>query len=300
MNRGGLTLAAVAEDWPLARPFVISRSARTQARVVTLSVDDGQARGYGECQPNSRYGETAEEVIEQLNALDGRFGSVDALRAVAPASRAARNALDCALWDLAAKRRGCRVWDLLGLDAPGDIVTAVTVSLGPPDTMARHAAELVAGGARLLKLKLGGDGDMARVRAVRAAAPDVRLVADANESWTPDMLAPNLAAMAACGVELLEQPLPADADDALAGLDRPLPVCADESCLDVDSLPRLVGRYDAVNVKLDKTGGADTRPGSVARGAKSRPENHDRLHARNLACHGTGPSSGGLGRLGGH
>jgi L-alanine-DL-glutamate epimerase-like enolase superfamily enzyme len=166
---------------------------------------------------------------------------------------AARNALDCAFWDFAAKRAGKPVHELAGLPAPKPLVTAYTISLAEPDVMAEQAAK--AAGRALLKVKLGSADDRARIMAVRRTAPNAELIVDANEGWTPANLADNLAACAQAGVTLVEQPLPADADDVLSHIARPLPVCADESVHARASLPGLVGKYDAVNIKLDKTGG---------------------------------------------
>jgi L-alanine-DL-glutamate epimerase-like enolase superfamily enzyme len=189
-----------------------------------------------------------------VKALNGLRGPLT--RARLPellAAGAARNALDCALWDLAAKQAGKRAWDLAGLAPPQPAMTCYTLSLGDPAQMAADAKAVPR--LKLLKLKLGGAGDPERMAAVRAARPDARIVADANEAWTVDQLEPFLAAAAAAGVELIEQPLPASDDAALAHIARPVPVCADESAHTAADLPRLTGRYDAVNIKLDKTGG---------------------------------------------
>jgi L-alanine-DL-glutamate epimerase-like enolase superfamily enzyme len=205
--------------------------------------------------PYARYGETVEQVaaaIEAMAADLARGLDRDGLQAAMPGG-AARNALDCAFWDLAAKRAQRPVHELLGLAAPKPLTTAYTISLGTPDAMAQAAAK--AADRALLKVKLGGGDDVARIAAVRRAAPGPELIVDANEGWTPDDLATNLAACAQAGVTLVEQPLPADRDDALAGLVRCVPICADESVHGSASLPALVGKYDAVNIKLDKTGG---------------------------------------------
>ncbi len=248
------------ESWPLAGSFTISRGTRTTAEPVVVELshsgDDGRVvLGRGECVPYARYGETVEGVIAAIEGLrpliqDGldRIG----LQKLLPAG-AARNALDCAYWDLEAKRAGHPVWQLCGLSPLEPVTTAYTLSLDTPDAMGRAAA---ANGARpLLKLKLAGPDDLARVEAVRANAPETRLIVDANEGWSLDdyvELAPKLAML---GVVLIEQPLPAGQDAPLAGMQRPVPVCADESCHATDSLTEIAGRYDAVNIKLDKTGG---------------------------------------------
>jgi L-alanine-DL-glutamate epimerase-like enolase superfamily enzyme len=244
-------LDATAEAWPLAQPFVIARGAKTQANVIVVRVSDGQRTGRGEAVPYARYEETVAGAIATLTAITqpvNRHRLADLL----PAG-AARNALDCALWDLEAKQSGTRAWTLAGLAEPQPVRTAYTLSLGAPDAMAASAKAVPH--LALLKLKLGGAGDPERIAAVRAARPDARLVADANEAWTSDMLGPFLAAAAAASVELVEQPLPADADAALAHMARPVAVCADESAHTSRDLDGLKAKYDAVNIKLDKTGG---------------------------------------------
>jgi len=222
---------------------------------VVAELFDGAHRGRGECVPYGRYGETLEAVAAQIGAMAAPIARGLDRAALQAAMRpgAARNALDCAFWDLAAKQSGRPVHEIAGLPPPQPLLTAYTISLAPPPEMAA-AAEKVADRA-LLKVKLGGGDDPARIAAVRRAAPRCALIVDANEGWTPDSLAENLAACADAGVTLVEQPLPADRDDALAKIARPLPVCADESVHASDSLAALAGKYDAVNIKLDKTGG---------------------------------------------
>jgi L-alanine-DL-glutamate epimerase-like enolase superfamily enzyme len=248
------------ETWPLAGSFTISRGTRTSAEPVvvelTHSGEDGRVvLGRGECVPYARYGETVDGVIAAIEGLRTRIeDGLDriGLQELLPPG-AARNALDCACWDLEAKRAGQPVWELAGLPPLAPVTTAYTLSLDTPEAMGRAAAANTA--RPLLKLKLAGPDDLARVEAVRANAPETRLIVDANEGWTLDdyvALAPKLAML---GVVLIEQPLPAGRDAALAGLPRPVPVCADESCHATDSLAELAGRYDAVNIKLDKTGG---------------------------------------------
>jgi len=246
---------ARAEAWPLREAFVISRSSRTHVDVVYVEITDGTHVGRGECQPNPRYDDTPEAAADGLNACIKAGVTRETDVQAWPLSPAAKNGLDCALWDLKAKRAGVRVWDLLGRKAPEPAPTVFTLSLGTPDAMADAARRAVADGKTRLKLKLGGEGDDARVAAVRAAAPAARLVADANEAWTPDMLGSYMKAMADAGIELLEQPLPAGQDDALVGLDRTIPICADESCHTADDVPALAAKYDMVNIKLDKCGG---------------------------------------------
>lgn len=247
------TLSASIERWPIAGSFTISRGAKTEAVVVVVEISQGGLIGRGECVPYPRYGETPEATLEAIQAMQERLaGGMDriALQAAMPAG-AARNALDCALADLAAKLAGKRIWELLGQPAPEPRTTAYTISLGTPEAMAEATAK--AAHRPLLKIKLGGDG--ARIAAVRKAAPTSELIVDANEAWREDNLAANLTACADAGVTLVEQPLPAGQDAALARIKRPVAVCADESVHDRASLEGLRGRYDAINIKLDKTGG---------------------------------------------
>ncbi|GLK55724.1 L-alanine-DL-glutamate epimerase-like enolase superfamily enzyme [Methylopila capsulata] len=252
-----VTLEARIERWPIAGSFAIARGAVTEVVTVVVELTDGRHRGRGECRPYSRYGETPDGVKVEIDGLGPEIAAgLDraALQARLPAG-AARNALDCAFWDLEAKRAGATVAALAGLPEPAPLVTAYTLSLGTPESM-RAAAETAA--ARpLLKVKLGGadDLDPARIAAVRDGAPDAELIVDANEGWTGAALARNLAACAEARVTLVEQPLPAADDALLATIDRPIPVCADESGHDRAGLAHLLGRYDAINVKLDKTGG---------------------------------------------
>jgi L-alanine-DL-glutamate epimerase-like enolase superfamily enzyme len=263
------TLAVAVERWPIAGGFTIARGSKTEAVVVVATVTDGAARGRGECVPYARYGETVDGVAAAIAAQRAAIaaGATRAdLQRTLPAG-AARNALDCALWDLEAKREGRRVWELAGLPAPVPVVTAFTLSLGTPESMAQAAAQ--ARDRPLLKVKLGGVGDAARIAAVRAAAPGATLVVDANEAWRPEDLAGHLAACVAAGVVLIEQPLPAGQDASLADARSPIPICADESFHDRASLDAMVGRYQAVNLKLDKTGGL-TEALEVARAAHAR------------------------------
>ena len=235
----------------LGQVFTISRGSRSEAQVLTCVVREGAHQGWGECVPYARYGETLDSVAAQIASLSGRV-TRQSLADVLP-SGAARNAVDCALWDLEAKTTGKRVWELAGLAAPGPEITAYTLSLDTPEAMRAQAAKHAH--RPLLKIKLGTPDDMPRLEAVRAGAPDARIIVDANEGWSAGVyadLAPHLVRL---GVALVEQPLPAGEDDALIGMDRPVPVCADESCHDRSSLPALKGKYDVVNIKLDKTGG---------------------------------------------
>jgi L-alanine-DL-glutamate epimerase-like enolase superfamily enzyme len=249
-----ITVSASIETWPIAGTFTISRGSKRAAEVVVVELSDGQHRGRGECVPYPRYGETAAGIIAAIDAAREPLSQgLDraGLQQLMPAG-AARNGVDCALWDLAAKRSSRPVHALAGLPAPRSLRTAYTISLGAPDTMAdaaRQAARL------LLKIKLGGAGDPDRLRAIRHAAPDAELIVDANEGWSRENLAENLAACADAGVTLVEQPLPATDDAALAEVVHPIPVCADESVHDRATLARLKGKYEAVNIKLDKAGG---------------------------------------------
>ena len=247
-------LVARIERWPIAGSFTISRGAKTKAVVVVVEISQGGHTGRGECVPYARYGETPETTLASVLAMQDRRNAFDRLTLqAAMGAGAARNAVDCALLDLQAKATGQRVWEVLGRPAPRACTTAYTISLGSPQAMA--AATAKAAHRPLLKIKLGGDGDGERIAAVRKAAPDSELIVDANEAWTPENLEQNLAECAELGVTLVEQPLPAGADRALARIRRPIAVCADESVHDLASLVGLRERYDAVNIKLDKAGG---------------------------------------------
>jgi len=243
------------ERWPIAGGFTIARGTKIEAVVVVASVTRRGITGRGECVPYARYGESVEGVVQALHAQAdplARGADRAEVQATMPPG-AARNALDCALWALAARSAGVPVWQLAGLPPPQPVTTAYTLSLGEPAAMAAAAARAAA--RPLLKIKLGGEGDEERIRAVRRAAPEATLIVDANESWTDATLARNLAACAAAGVALIEQPLPAGADAALEGFDSSVPLCADESFHGRDGLDALVRRYACVNLKLDKTGG---------------------------------------------
>src|SRR5690348_6703366 len=249
------TLDVRIERFPIAGSFTISRGAKTEAVTVVAEVRHGAHAGRGECVPYPRYNETPEQTLKVLQAMREAVAKGldrNGLQGAMPAG-AARNALDCAMIDLEAKRAGKRAWELLGRPAPPPCVTAYTISLGSPEKMA--AATAKAADRSLLKIKLGGDGDGERIAAVRRAAPNAELIVDANEAWLPANLEQNLAACAEAGVTLVEQPLPSDWDDMLGRIRRPVKVCADESVHDRKSLDGLRARYDAVNIKLDKTGG---------------------------------------------
>jgi len=263
-----LKLTVAIERFPIAGSFTIARGRRTEAVVVTASVSDGRRAGRGECVPYARYGETVEGVAASVEVQAALLASGASRQAIADAmpAGAARNAIDCALWDYEAKIAGKRVWELAGLPAPEPVPTCYTISLGTPEAM--EAAARKAAGRPILKVKLGGDGDPERMAAVRRGAPRARLVADSNEAWTEANFAPNAAACAHAGAELIEQPLPAGQDAALAGLGSLVPICADESAHTAESLAGLTGRYQAVNIKLDKTGGL-TAAIEMARAARA-------------------------------
>ena len=240
-----------SDTFRLAQTFTISRGSKTEAKVLTVQVTRDGVTGWGECVPYARYGETLESVTAQIAGLPERITRA-ALQATLPPG-AARNALDCALWDHEAKLAGQRVWTLAGLPVPGPVLTAFTLSLAEPAAM--QAAAAANAHRPILKIKLGTPDDMPRLEAVRAGAPRSVIIVDANEGWSPEVytdLAPHLIRL---GVALVEQPLPAGQDGMLAEIARPVPVCADESCFDRDSLSALKGKYDVVNLKLDKTGG---------------------------------------------
>ncbi len=251
-------LTIAHETWPLAGSFAISRGAKTTAEVLTVTLEDeGGAVGRGECVPYARYGESVPAVMQALEAarstIEAGLTRDQVPDVIGP--YAGRNALDCALWDLEAKRTGTPAWQLAGLAQPGPLETAYTLGIDTPEVMAEAAAKNAE--RPLLKLKMGAsDGrDAERLRAIRASVPDMRLIIDANEGWSPQALPGLLEVCAEIDVALVEQPLPADNDGLLAEIDRPIPVCADESAHDAAGLHKVVGKYDVVNIKLDKTGG---------------------------------------------
>ncbi|WP_339025996.1 L-Ala-D/L-Glu epimerase [Leclercia pneumoniae] len=251
------TLKVYEEAWPLHSPFVISRGARSEACVVVVEIEEEGIKGVGECTPYPRYGETPASVMAQIMALGPEIEqgmTREALQAALPPG-AARNAVDCALWDLAARQQEMPLAHLAGATLPQSLITAQTVVIGEPEQMAASAQALSAAGARLLKVKLDDRLISERMIAIRAAAPEATLIVDANESWHVEGLAARCQLLADLGVAMLEQPLPAGEDAALANFIHPLPICADESCHARASLSELKGRYEMVNIKLDKTGG---------------------------------------------
>lgn len=248
-------LTVISESWPIAGTFTISRGAKTHAHVVTVRITDNGHTGHGECVPYARYDETIAGVIAKIERLkpDIEAGLTrDQLQDALPPG-AARNALDCALWDLEARQTGLPVWQLAGLPEPRPTTIAYTISFDTPQNMA--AAALKSASFPLLKLKLGGDGDAERLAAVRTAAPDTRLIVDANEAWHENQLNELMMACETADVEMIEQPLPAQSDDFLVDFPHTVPFCADETAHGLDSLNLVAQRYDAINIKLDKTGG---------------------------------------------
>ena len=248
-------ISVEAERFPIAGVFTISRGSKTEAEVLTCTITEGGYSGRGECVPYRRYGETMERVRDAIEAARTHIaGGIDRTALLAlMAPGAARNAVDCALWDLEAKAAGRRVHEQICNGTPQPLETAFTLSLAEPEAMAAQAR---ANAARpLLKVKIGGSGDIARIRAVVEAAPDSKIILDANEGWTNENIRENLAAAAKLGIALVEQPLPAGQDGILREIDHPVPICADESIHTADGLDALAGLYDAVNIKLDKAGG---------------------------------------------
>jgi len=248
-------VTVAVERWPITGGFTISRGSRTEAVVVVATIEEGPLKGRGECVPYARYGETVEGVAAAIEAMtpaiSGGATRLDLLTQMP--GGAARNALDAALWDLEAKQSGKRAWDLAGLPSPTPVTTAFTLSLGTPESMASAATQ--ASDRPLLKVKLGGDGDAERIAAVRRGAPEATLIADANEAWTLENFAINLSACEKAGVALIEQPLPAGQDKLLGNIQSAIAFCADESFHDRSDLSAMRGLYQAVNIKLDKTGG---------------------------------------------
>ncbi len=248
-------LASATERFPIAGSFTISRGSKTEALVVTCRITEGGHTGSGECVPYPRYGESVDGVLSEIEAarpaIEAGIGRAELGQTMR--AGAARNALDCALWDLEAKRAGTPAWRQICADEPQPLVTAYTISLGEPEAMAAQTA--LHAHRALLKVKVGTADDASRIRAVRAAAPNAQIILDANEGWTEETLARHLAICAETGIALVEQPLPAGRDDALRNVERKVLVCADESVHLGADLAALADRYDAINIKLDKAGG---------------------------------------------
>lgn len=251
------TVKVYQEAWPLHTPFVISRGTRSEAVVVVVELEEDGIKAVGECTPYPRYGESEASVLAQIATIIPQLElgmTREELQQALPAG-AARNAVDSALWDLEARRKGVFVAHLASVELPEMIATAQTVSIAAPEQMAAAAALLWEKGARLLKVKLDDRLITERMVAIRAAVPEAVLIVDANEAWHSEGLAARCQLLADLNVAMLEQPLPASEDGALANFIHPLPICADESCHTRESLAGLKGRYEMVNVKLDKTGG---------------------------------------------
>ena len=245
----------VDESWLIEGSFTISRGSRTHANVVVVELQQGEHIGRGECVPYARYDESIESVIAELAALKEQIAAGltrQEMQSLLPAG-AARNALDCAYWDLACKKSGQRIWQQLEVPQPKPLMTAFTLSLDTPERMKEAAIKNAH--RPLLKLKLAGEGDVERVAAVREGSPDARIIVDANEGWNEQQYLTMVPELVKLGVEMIEQPFPASDDAALAHLPRPITLCADESCHDSSSLKNIIGRYDMINIKLDKTGG---------------------------------------------
>ena len=249
------TLDVRTESFPLARPFAISRGVKTAADVVVVELMEDGHKGWAECVPYPRYGETVEGVIADIQAqrtlIEGGADAATVNKAMK--AGAARNAVDCALWDLRAKREATSVAALCGFGELAPQITAETIGMGTPDEMGARAAELTQ--SPLLKIKLDAQDIEKRLDAIRAGAPNARLIVDPNEGWDVGLLAEKVRYLADIGVEMLEQPVPVGKDGGLVSLDSPVPICADESVHTSDGLNDLVGRYDMINIKLDKTGG---------------------------------------------
>ncbi|MEJ5084890.1 N-acetyl-D-Glu racemase DgcA [Brucella pseudogrignonensis] len=248
------SLKIIHERYPIAGKFTISRGSKTEAAVIVCEIGHNGLLGRGECVPYARYGESIESVSEQIEAVRSAIESGATrqdIQTLMPAG-AARNAVDCAMWDLEAKLSGKSVADTLGTPTRA-LETAITVSLGTPEEMAESTAKVAH--YPLIKVKMGGDNDIERIHAVANAAPNSRIIIDANEGWTEDNIEENMAAAAKAGVVLIEQPLPAGKDDILSRIERPVIICADESVHTSVGLEDLAKRYDAVNIKLDKAGG---------------------------------------------
>lgn len=250
-----LTITAFQENWPIAGTFAISRGSRTIAEVVVVEISDGTHTGKGECVPYARYNETIASVLDEIASLYRQTGgdfTRDSLQHLMHAG-AARNAVDCALWDLEAKQTGKKIHEIANLPSPKPLKTAFTLSLDTPEKMAEAAQK--ASNWPILKIKLGHDGDRERLAAIRQAAPHSRLIVDANEGWTTQNFEENMTIAAQLGVYMVEQPLPATDDAILAQIEHALPFCADESAHDTTTLPALIGKYDMINIKIGKTGG---------------------------------------------
>ncbi|CAG9001489.1 MAG: L-Ala-D/L-Glu epimerase [Candidatus Celerinatantimonas neptuna] len=249
-----MQLQIYQQSWPIDGVFAISRGSRTEAKVILVELSEGGFTGRGECVPYARYNETLDSVTTQINnltsALDNELTRDELANLLQPG--AARNALDCALWDLECKRRGQSIWSILGI-TPKPLTTAYTLSLDTPENMQQKVIQHRE--RPLFKLKLAGQGDLERVSAVRQGAPNARIIVDANEGWDEHIYRQIVPELVKLNVEMIEQPLPAKDDYILEKLEHPIPLCADESCHVSSDLPRLIGRYEMINIKVDKAGG---------------------------------------------
>jgi L-alanine-DL-glutamate epimerase-like enolase superfamily enzyme len=264
-----LAVSVAVERWPVAGSFIISRGAKSHVDVVRCAIFDGLHRGKAEATPIYYEGESAENCAEEIERFAARHPHFDRAGLLQNmAHGAARNALDCALWDLQCRQENRSLSQLAGLPEPGPLISAFTISLGPPDIMEVQARRASAGGHELLKLKLSGKDDLQRVAAVHRGAPGARLIVDANESWNDIDIAAEAAQLAQYSVELIEQPVSAGRDHLLAGVQSPIPLCADESCHTSADIERLAPYYDAINIKLDKAGGL-TEAITMARAAQA-------------------------------
>jgi L-Ala-D/L-Glu epimerase len=245
----------IAESWPIAGSFTIARGSKTKAETLVVRLTENGHVGHGECVPYARYYETVPQCVQALEAQRPRIEAGLTREGAAKLNlpKAAQNALDCALWDLEAKSSGTPAWVLAKLHQPKPAITAYTLGLDTPQAMAAAAAK--SAHYPLLKIKLGRAGDVDRLATIRERVPKARLIVDANEGWSPAILPAMLEACNIYGVELVEQPLPAGDDEALRGLAGNTILCADESAHDIAGLKQLQGKYDAINIKLDKAGG---------------------------------------------
>ena len=251
-----LTVSVTLERWPVAGAFIISRGAKTHVDVILCEISDGPFAGRAEATPIYYEGESAEKCADEIRRFVAEHPNLDRAQLLQNMPRgAARNALDCALWDLQCRKENVALWQLTGLSPPVATVSALTISLGQPSLMESQARQAAAEGYTLLKLKLSGDNDHERVAAVHRGAPDARLIVDANESWNDLDIAAEAGRLAQYSVELIEQPVTAGSDHLLIGVKSPVPLCADESCHTSADIEKIAPYYDAVNIKLDKAGG---------------------------------------------
>lgn len=264
-----LTVTVTVERWRVSGSFIISRGAKNHVDVVLCEISDGTHRGKAEATPIYYEGESAEKCRQQIMRFSAEHPMLDRAALLQNMPRgAARNALDCALWDLECRKNHQTLWQVAGLPNPSPLISAFTISLGQPEIMEAHARQAALDGHELLKLKLSGDNDLARVAAVHRGAPNARLIVDANESWNDLDIAAEAAQLVQYSVELIEQPVSAGRDHLLSGVRSPIPLCADESCHTSADVERIAPYYDAINIKLDKAGGL-TEAMAMARAART-------------------------------